>query len=296
MNNTAKRLLCALAALALALSPAAAAAASAAASAAAAPVPVPAAAAPAESGTVPASLVYDGADLLSSDEESALNARAQQLTAQYGCEVWLVTVPSLDGYTASGYTEQFFADNSVGWGSDRSCVMLLLSIEYRDYDLMAHGFGNTAFTDYAKQIMEDKFLSYFGDDDYYGGFSSYLDSCGEYLGMAAAGAPFDVDNDPEAEASARRTKLYTGIAVVVLVPLLAAFITCEVLRAQMKTARLQTQARQYEQGGLELSVHDDRFLRTAVTRTRVQQQSSGGGGGGGTSVNSGGFSHSSGKF
>lgn len=41
---------------------------------------------------------------------------------------------------------------------------MLLSMEYRDYDIMAHGYGNIAFTDYGKEKMAERFLDEFGDD------------------------------------------------------------------------------------------------------------------------------------
>ena len=80
--------------------------------------------------------------------------------------------------------------------------------------------------------------------------------------------------------------------VVILVPLLTALVVCLVMKGKMKSARLQTQADAYiTQDSLCLTRQDDRYITTTQTRVKIEIAKSGG-----TSVNSGGFSHSSGKF
>ena len=77
-----------------------------------------------------------------------------------------------------------------------------------------------------------------------------------------------------------------------LVPLLTALVVCLVMKGKMKSARLQTQADAYiTQDSLRLTRQDDRYITTTQTRVKIETAKSGG-----TSVNSGGFSHSSGKF
>ena len=65
----------------------------------------------------------------------------------------------------------------------------------RQYDIAAFGYGNTVFTDYGKDKMADRFVKYFAEDDWYGGFSSYLDSCEEYFELALYEEPYDVSSD-----------------------------------------------------------------------------------------------------
>ena len=75
-------------------------------------------------------------------------------------------------------------------------------------------------------------------------------------------------------------------------PLLTALIVCLIMKGKMKTARKQTQADAYiPRDGVRITRRDDVYLTTTQTRVAVESQKSGG-----TSVNSGGFSHSSGKF
>lgn len=230
------------------------------------------------------SMVTDSAGLLTFDEAEELNTKAWELTKEYSCAVYIVTLPGLNGMEAWEANEYIVREYGMGYGPDQSCVVLLLSMEYRDYDIMAHGYGNTAFTDYGKEKMAERFLDEFGDDDWYGGFCEYLDCCDEYLRLARNGEPFDVGSD--------RSPL-VGLTIGIFVPLLVAFAVCSVFKAQMKTAKLQKAAQVYiDRQGLVLTVKDDQFIRTVRTERYIEPKESDGG----TTVNESGFSHSGGKF
>lgn len=230
-------------------------------------------------------MVLDLADLLTDGEEENLQERAWQLTQQYGCAVYIVTVDSLEGLQPWEYNEFIFDECGMGYGEERSCVILLLSMEYRDYDIMAHGYGNYVFTDYGKEVMADRFLPDFSDDSWYDGFDWYLYTCEEFLQMAAEGTPYDVDTAGSA-----------ADMLIITVPagLLTALIVCSVFKRQMKTARLQQTAGSYvTQEGLVLTDESDIYVRTTRRVERIERDDDDRGG---TTVNSHGSSHSSGKF
>ena len=170
-------------------------------------------------------------------------------------------------------------------------ILLALCMAERDYDLCAHGeTGHRAFTDYGKGVLAERyFLSEFGKDYWYDGFNRYLDGCTDFLQLDAQGEPFDRATDPE---RLEDISVLKWIAVIVI-PLLTALIVCLIMKGKMKTARKQTHADAYiPQNGVRLTRQDDVYLTTTQTRVKIETQKSGGG----TSVNSGGFSHSSGKF
>ena len=187
------------------------------------------------------------------------------------------------------FTEAIFDQYSLGYGTDRSTIMLLLSMEERDYDIFAHGYGNYVFTDYGKDKLADKFLPKLGNDDWYGGFTAYLDGCDEFLGLAAEGNPVDVNSGYNKMGSGTKT------AICLIVALIPALIAALVMKGKMKTVQAQRGATGYVgEEGLELRLKEDRFLHRSVSR--VRRESSSGSRSGGTSVNSHGSSHHSGKF
>lgn len=83
--------------------------------------------------------------------------------------------------------------------------------------------------------------------------------------------------------------------------LIVAFIVCAVYKRQLKSVRRATEAARYTvSGGAEITAREDRFTHTTEVRTPIKTESddhdSGPSFSGGTTVNSGGFSHSGGKF
>ena len=239
--------------------------------------------------------VIDTAELLSESEAEALDARCSELEQTYGCGVYLMTVDDYTAYYSADSIESFaesvFLDLGLGAGEEQDGVLLVLSMAERDYDICAHGtIGNRTFTDYGKGVLAERyFLSEFGKDYWYDGFNRYLDGCTEFLQLDAQGEPFDRATDPE---RLEDISVLKWIAVIVI-PLLTALIVCLIMKGKMKTARKQTHADAYiPQNGVRLTRQDDVYLTTTQTRVKIETQKSGGG----TSVNSGGFSHSSGKF
>ena len=239
--------------------------------------------------------VFDYAGLLTESEADALEARCQEAEDTYGCGVYIVTVDDYSLYYDAGsienFSESFFLDFELGVGEDQNGILLALSMAERDYDLCAHGAaGHRAFTDYGKGVLAERyFLGAFGEDNWYAGFERYVDGCTEFLQLDAQGEPFDQATDSERLEDIRVLKWLA----VILVPLLTALVVCLVMKGKMKTARRQTRADAYiPRDGVRLTRQDDVYLTTTQTRVKVETQKSGGG----TTVNSGGFSHSSGKF
>ena len=217
--------------------------------------------------------VTDLASLLTEEQRTELSARAKSISEAYGCAVYLLTVNDFTDYEGSQYGIYAFATNTftqynLGLGEDKNGVMLVLSMADRDYTLIAHGdIGNSAFTDHGKDVLADEgFLPYFARNDWYSGFSAYLDGCESFLAQNAQGTPFDIDTDPEYG----RMPTGTKVAIIVIIPAIIAFIACTIMKGKMKSVALKTNANDY-------------ISRQGVALT-------------GTSIGSGGFSGKSGKF
>lgn len=242
--------------------------------------------------------IVDDANLLSADQQTQLEQRAEALADTYDCGVYIVTVEDFTEYTSSysieSFAEEVFQRYTLGVGEQDNGIMLVLSMADRDFDLCAYGSGaNYAFTDYGKDWLANRFLDDFRDNDWYQGFSDYMTGSTRLLQLAAEGKPFDYDTDPEYLRSQRNFK----IGIVVIVPLLIAMIACLVMKGQMKSAIRKTDADEYiPPRSMRLTLRTDQYLRTTQSRVRIESDRSSSGGHGGTSVNSGGFSHHSGKF
>ena len=72
-------------------------------------------------------------------------------------------------------------------GSGRDGIIVLLSMAERDYAMFVYGeYAEYAFDEYGQEKLEEQFLGDFGENDWYGGISNYLDACEEYLTKADA--------------------------------------------------------------------------------------------------------------
>lgn len=234
--------------------------------------------------------VTDEAGLLSEQEWSDLEARAEEISLKYKCGVYIIAVNNFanyaDGNDVVEAAKNLYREYSLGYGGERSGVLLLLSMAERDYDLLAYGYGNTAFTDYGKDQLAEKFLDNFKDDDWYGGFQDYLEKSDSMLKSAREGHPLDVDSNPLIR--------LTGIGISLLVGCVAAFvIAVGVSDRMMKSVSAKTKADTYLiAGSVEITGREDHFTHTTETRTKIERSS----GSGGTTVDSDGFSSKSGKF
>lgn len=241
-----------------------------------------------------ADLVNDDCGLLTAQEVQQLEARADAIQAEYDLSVRVVVVPSMMGQTdAYEYAKTLYNQYFAGVDANsKGMMMLMLSMEDRDYALIANREGNSVLTDYGNEKMADSFLPYFGEDDWMGGFEDYLDTAEDYCHQYfVEGVAYDYDP------SAGWSKALWILAIVGS-PIIA-LMAVSVMIKGMKTAKKQTHAEMYigtdEGDAFALRNQSDDYLysQTIVTpRVKVDNDNFGGG----TTIDAGGFSGSSGKF
>ena len=241
--------------------------------------------------------IFDGAELLTTEEFDSLNDYARQISEYYKCGVHIITTtdPNVNEYTIQQYAENTYLKYiDFGWGQDKDGFMLVLGMNDRSWWLLAYGpKGNYALTDYGKEEMSAQFLDDFRNNDWYGGFSDYLSFANYALDEAENGHPVDIYYS--SQTADVGIEAY-GIAAVI--GILSAAVTCSFYKKQMQTAVTATRAEDYvETDEVDMQIRRDTFKFVNRTRTRVAQQSSSGGGSrGGTTINSRGFSGRGGKF
>lgn len=244
--------------------------------------------------------VTDTAGILTEEQAQSLADLASRIAQQYQCGLYIVTINDYRDYTSEGVeecAEGIYDYYDLGLGEDRNGMLLLLSMNDRDYDLAAYGSdAHYTFTDYGKEVLSREFLDDFRRDDWYGGFEDYLNYSAQMLEVARNGQPVDVPGASENTELHQEMGLGTKAAIALVPSCGIAFGACGVFKSQMKTARKKTTAENYViPGGVNLMVREDVYLNSTqhVEIIETEHRSSGGGG---TSINSAGFSHHSGKF
>lgn len=241
--------------------------------------------------------ITDTVGLLTSDEDLTLEARAEEISAQYGVGIYLLILEDYSEYYDDPYETAYelYHQNTLGMGEDRDGVILLMSMSDRKYATFFYGpKAEYAFDAYGQELMEEEFLDDFRDDDWYDGFEDYLEVCDEYLARAEAGDP--VRRDDSSAGGSSVSGIGTTILVCLGISAVIAMIVCLILRGKMKSVRKGTHADAYVTGSLNLTASRDQYTHTTETRTKIEHESSDSGGGGSSACSGGGGSGRSGSF
>lgn len=246
--------------------------------------------------------VFDTAGLIKESAQDELEEAAEALQTKYDFGVYIVTVDDFRDYSTNSVFNaalNIYNANNFGVGAEKNGLLLLLSMEDRDFNLMTNGqFGNYAFNDAGREAMTEFFLDDFGDDRWFDGFEEYLTWADRYLEKAEEGNPYSAENEPW-DPFARNFSIIVLVLLIVFVPLIPACIFRSILVKMMKSVEKGTEASAYVSQNLKLTKENDKYTRTTKSKryNPPKETSSGGGSGGGvTHEHSGSASGTSGKF
>lgn len=247
-------------------------------------------------------LVVDDADLLTDSEEAKLLSLAEEISARQKCDVAVVTNWSLGGKDSEAYADDYFDYNGYGYGENHDGILLLVSMEERDYAITTTGYGITAFTDYGLDYLVDRILPDLSDGDYYDCFRTYFETCDDLLTQARNGTPYDVHTSDGLEGQRlRRTIMSPAFLLVALgLGFLLSLIPLAILKSQVKNVKWNRDAGNYvKNDSLVLNNKRDVYLYANTTSRVIDTGNRGSGGGGSTThFGSSGISHGGthGKF
>ena len=218
--------------------------------------------------------LVDRADLLSELEEEELEARLDEISERQQADVVVVTVNSLDGKSAQDYADDFYDYNGYGIGTDKSGILLLVSMEARDWHITTTGFGIRAITDAGLDYISDQFLPYLSD---------------EFLTQAKTGNAYDGDHMPKgAYPWLKNLLIALGSGVVI------ALLIVEGMRRSLKSVKMQRSAENYVRAGsIQVTRRQDHFLYTRTSKSARPKNNSGSSGSS-THTSSSGTSHGGG--
>ena len=214
--------------------------------------------------------VTDEAGLLTERQTPELAQRAAALAPRSGVGVYILPV---DDYADYGFSDvetasySLYHDNTLGVGDGRDGILLLLSMTNRKYATFVYGDkAEPIFSSAALQRLEDDFLDDFRDDDWYDGFSDYIDGCADLLAPGSGGFSWE--------------QLPRNFVIALVISCVIALIVCLILKWKMRSVRRQTEARAYVTlEGLHLTRRDDVYTHTTVTRRKIERDNDNSGGG-----------------
>ena len=231
--------------------------------------------------------VYDEAGLLEAEELVSLDAEAASISEKHGCGIYAIIVNDYQKYSKGDVfttATEMYHGLTMGKGEDRDGILLMLSMEDRDYATFFYGKNaEYAFNEYGQIQLEEQFLDDFVNNNWYEGFTDYIHTCDEFLSLAEAG-------DPVRES---HTSTYV---VVVAVSIVISFIITKIMESRMRSVHTGGSTISYATNdGLQLTDSGDYYLYTTQSRRRIES-STRSGSGSRSSSHSGGGSGRSGKF
>lgn len=217
--------------------------------------------------------IVDQANLLTDEEEEKLEAQFAAIAETYQCDISVVTTNTLNGKSPMNYTDDYYYEHGYGYGEEISGIMLMVSMEDRDWWMATRGDAIRIFTDYGLEKLEDVFLDFLSDGEYYRAFQSFGAGAEDFMQEAKEGKPYDVDHTYKKPMSMGvRLLISLGVAVVLTAAILA------VLFAQLASVKVKNEARDYvRSGSFRVTQARDLFLYRTVTRRKIEQETSGGG-------------------
>jgi len=249
---------------------------------------------------LPRFLDYVG--MVTEEQAEEITKKLDGISERYSFDTVIVVVPALDEREARLYGVDFFEQNGFGYGEERDGIILLQATEERDFGFATLGYGLTVFTDSVQDRLEDMFLPYLRNDDFYGAYIAFADGVEDFLAAAETGEPYDGGNLPTDTGSETWTE--TGpsplsglsgeaVALSLIVAFFVALIVTLVWKRQLKSVRRQKQAALYiRRGSMVLTDSRDIFLYKHTTSVRRARDSDSGSSSGSSS---GSFSSSSGS-
>ena len=234
--------------------------------------------------------LVDNADLLSAGEESALLAKLNDISERQRADIVVVTVDTLDGKTPMDYADDFYDDKGYGYGADKDGVLLLVSMEDRDWWMSTTGYGITAITDAGIEYISDAFLSDLSDGDYADAFTTYAELCDEFFTQAKSGQPYDIGHMPK-----QPFNIALNLFIALIVGFVIALIATGVMKGKLKTVRFQSAANNYvKANSMNVTESRDLYLYTHIDRRVRPKETSGSSGGSSTHTSSSGSTHGGG--
>jgi len=249
--------------------------------------------------------LIDEADLLSAEEEEELLLRLDTVGTRYECDIVIVTRNESITGDIQEEADEIYDQAGYGFGEEKSGILLLISMESREWALSTCGGGITVFSDGVQDYLMEQTLPYLSNGEYARAFRVFVTLAEDQLKYAGSEEFADPELIPDPEFTKPAFPAVRRLLTALVIGLLSAWIATGTMKRKLKSVRGQVNASQYAvNGSFRVTESRDLFLYHTVNRVpKPTNPPSGGnrpGGGGHSTVHtsSSGRSHggSHGKF
>lgn len=234
--------------------------------------------------------LVDNAGLLTGTEQGDFLKTLDEISERQQVDIVVLTVNTLDGKTPADYADDFYDRNGYGFGAESDGILLLVSMEDRDWWISTCGYGTTAITDDGVDYISDQFLSYLKDGEYAKAFSVYAELCDEFITQAKTDRPYDGDHMPK-----KPFRFGLWLLVAMGASIVISLIVTGFMKKKLKSVKLQAAAANYvKANSMDITESRDMFLYNTVARTEKPKSDNSSDGGSSTHRSSSGGTHGGG--
>lgn len=255
-------------------------------------------------------LIFDEANLLTQDERDKLNVMANEYGAERETDIIILTARNLtDNNDVETMTENFYDEYAPGYDKPHgNTVILTVVLRSRDVDLQGYYKAEEYLDSSRLNDIQNQITPFLSSGDYEQAFELYIKTAYDYLGMEpdinqdvnhGANSGISQDIYPGVDPSVDPDNIFFNIWFQLAVSMVIGGVAVGVM-AYRSGGRVTVNRHTYEDATTSgILQREDRYLRTTVTKRKIERNKSGGSGGsGGGGISRGGHSHSSssGKF
>ncbi len=258
-------------------------------------------------------LANDLAQLMSLEDTQTLNAKLEQVSELYECEIAVLTVNSTDGKDITAFADDYYDYNGFGYGENADGIMLVVDMDMREYAITTCGEAIFIFDDYSLYLIEAEFVSYLSEGRYTEAFISFYEECSgvlaDYYYEDTPGDNYYVNSDDAYSDGYDYGYGYDGntgsitadteifslqwIGISLIGGIVIALIYTYFLKSQLKTVHSKSSAADYVvEGSISITRSRDIYLHKNIRKTpKPKSNSTSGRSGGSVHVSSSGRSH-----
>ena len=211
--------------------------------------------------------LVDQADLLSDAEEASVLSALDGISEAHGLDVVVVTANTLGGQSPMAYADDFYDYN--GYAPDG--ILLLVSMEDRDWWISTTGYGITVFTDAGIEYLGEQFVPALSDGDDVDAFVTYAENCDLFITQAETGEPYDTHNMPKEPFG-----FFVTLLISIAIGFFIALIATAIMKGKLKSVHAQSGAADYvKAGSMNVTHRQDLFLYREVHKREKPKETSG---------------------
>ncbi len=224
--------------------------------------------------------LVDYANLLNNHEENKLTERLDEISQKYEVDVIILTVDYIGNKSPMEFADDFYDYNGYGYGSSYDGVLLLISMEERDWWISTSGKAIDIFSDSYIDSIGELMVDHLADEDYAYAFEVFADECEYYINGELNGYPFNFSGN---------------LVFALIVGIIVAFIATSVMKSQLKSVRFKSGANDYvKRGSMKVTVSRDLFLYKTIRKVARPKNTGSSGSSGSSHRSSSGRSHGGG--